>query len=111
MLRDTLAVMLCHRPADDDAQLAAWREGYEGWQNFYGTQLTEEIRAHVAERAFAAAAAKAAALAWYAPAVLRREAGRKAQTIYADRAAAPIPFARRACSAGRWATDHPGPRR
>ena len=86
MLRDTLTVMRRHRPVNDDAQLAAWREGYESWQDFYGTQLTEEIRAHVARHEFVRAAAKAAALGRYAPAVLRREARRKARVAYAGRA-------------------------
>jgi len=78
MLRDTLAVMRRHRPADDEApQLAAWREGYAAWQDFYGTQLTEEIRCDVHDGQLAAAVGKACVLARYAPAILRREARRK----------------------------------
>ena len=84
MLRDTLAVMARHRPADGDAaHLAAWREGYAAWQDFYGTQLTEEIRAHVRARAVDAALAKTYALARYAPRILRREAGRKLRRLLA----------------------------
>ena len=82
MLRDTLAVMERHRPNDDEApHLEAWREGYEGWRDFYGTQLTEEIRGHLHRRQLSAAVSKIRTLARYAPAILRREAGRKLRTL------------------------------
>lgn len=92
MLRDTLAVMQRHRPTDGlETQLDLWREGCAGWRDFYGTQLTEEIREHVHERQFVVALEKACTLARYAPEILRREAGRKLRTLlsrgpYAGRA-------------------------
>jgi glycosyltransferase involved in cell wall biosynthesis len=95
MLRDTLAVMSRHRPADDArAQVDAWREGCDAWRDFYGTQLTEEIRSHVTGRQFVPAVEKACALAWHAPAILRREAGRKLRTLIAR-----VPYAGRAIPA------------
>lgn len=82
MLQDTLAVMQRHRPAEDEGpRLDAWREGCEAWRDFYGTQLTEEIRGHVHRGELAAAFTKVRALARYAPAVLRREAGRKVRAM------------------------------
>jgi len=82
MLQDTLAVMQRHRPGDDEApQLDAWREGCEAWRNFYGTQLTEEIRAHMRRRQAGAALTKILSLARYAPDILRREAFRKLRTL------------------------------
>lgn len=82
MLQDTLAVMQRHRPGDTEGQqLEAWREGCEAWRDFYGTQLTEEIRGHFHRRQLGAAFTKARALARYAPAVLRRETGRKLRTM------------------------------
>ena len=52
---------------DDEAQLEAWRDGYRNWQDFYGTQLVEEIRLHV--RGGESAAAMRKSLRWrgYAP--------------------------------------------
>ena len=103
MLRDTLAVMERHRPDDDQtAQLDLWREGCEAWRDFYGTQLTEEIREHVKDFRFVPAVDKACTLARYAPEILRREAGRKLRNTlsrlrYAGRAipAAEMSAARR----------------
>jgi glycosyltransferase involved in cell wall biosynthesis len=95
MLRDTLAVMSRHRPSGQEAaQLEAWREGCDAWRDFYGTQLTEEIRGHVSERQLMPAIEKVLALARYAPAILRREAGRKLRTAIAR-----IPYAGRATPA------------
>jgi glycosyltransferase involved in cell wall biosynthesis len=82
MLQDTLAVMQRHRPGDEAApQFEAWREGCEAWRNFYGTQLTEEIRAHVRRRQVGAALTKIGTLGRYAPEILRREALRKLRTL------------------------------
>jgi glycosyltransferase involved in cell wall biosynthesis len=103
MLRDTLAVMDGNRPGDDQiAQLDQWREGCEAWRDFYGTQLTEEIRGHVKDFRLVPAVDKTYTLARYAPGILRREAGRKlrhtlARLRYAGRAipAAEMSAARR----------------
>jgi glycosyltransferase involved in cell wall biosynthesis len=92
MLRDTLAVMERHRPEPDAAaQLELWREGCAAWRDFYGTQLTEEIRDHVNGGQFVHAFEKTCTLARYAPDIMRREAGRKLRTTlsrlrYAGRA-------------------------
>ena len=95
MLRDTLAVMEQHRPvADEPAQFEAWREGCGAWRDFYGTQLTEEIRHHVTGRHYVDAFAKACTLARFAPEILRREAGRKLRTTLAR-----VPYAGRAIPA------------
>ena len=95
MLRDTLAVMELHRPAPAEiAQLEAWREGCDAWRDFYGTQLTEEIRDHVSDHQFVRALDKVGALARYAPDILRREAGRKLRTMLAR-----VPYAGRAMPA------------
>jgi glycosyltransferase involved in cell wall biosynthesis len=89
MLRDTLTVMERHRPEQGETrQLEAWREGCEAWREFYGTQLMEEIRDDVHDRHLGAAAANTCALARYAPAILRREAGRKLRTLAAAARAA-----------------------
>jgi len=95
MLRDTLAVMEQHRPeASEIAQLEAWREGCYAWRDFYGTQLTEEIRDHVGDREFVQALDKVWALGRYAPEILRRESGRKLRTMLAR-----VPYAGRAIPA------------
>jgi glycosyltransferase involved in cell wall biosynthesis len=82
MLQDTLAVMLRHRPDDEHGpQLEAWREGCAAWRDFYGTQLTEEIRLHVRRRQVGAAFTKVCTLARYAPAILRRETHKKVRRL------------------------------
>jgi glycosyltransferase involved in cell wall biosynthesis len=97
MLRDTLEVMRLNRPGPHSPLHRAWREGYARWQDFYGTQLVEEIRAHLRERALAEALRKASVLLSLAPRVFLRELGRKGRVIYAGRAmpAADISAARR----------------
>jgi glycosyltransferase involved in cell wall biosynthesis len=69
MLRETLAVLRSQRPflEGDAASLAAYRDGWRMWQEFYGTHLVNEIRAHVAERAWWPALRKAITLAHYHP--------------------------------------------
>ncbi|HET7697253.1 MAG TPA: glycosyltransferase [Vicinamibacterales bacterium] len=95
MLRDTLAVMERHRPDPGNAaQLDIWREGCLGWRDFYGTQLTEEIRDHVSRRELVHAFEKAWTLARYAPEILRREAGRKLRATLSR-----LPYAGRAIPA------------
>jgi hypothetical protein len=86
MLRDTLAVMTRNCPDDDMELRTAWHDGYARWQAFYGTQLVEEIRAHVHMREWRAAWGKASVLASLAPWVFLRELRRAATTRYAGRA-------------------------
>lgn len=84
MLRDTLAVMGRNRPHGDPARLEAWRDGYRNWQDFYGTQLVEEIRLHLRRGESAAVMRKSLALGRLAPAVLVREVARKTRlTLHA----------------------------
>lgn len=80
MLRETLAVMRRHRPADA-ALLDAWEEGWEQWRSFYGSQLVEEIRAHMRRREPVTAARKSMTLAYWHPACLVREIARKTRLI------------------------------
>ena len=87
MLRDTLAVMERNRPGDRLDLRAAWREGYIRWQDFYGTQLVEEIRAHARLREWSVVCRKTTILAELAPWVLLRELRRATRTrVYAGRA-------------------------
>ena len=84
MLRDTLAVMARNRPQGDSTRFEAWRDGYRNWQDFYGTQLVEEIRLHVRGRESAVAMRKSLTLARLAPAVFLRELSKKARlTLHA----------------------------
>jgi hypothetical protein len=86
MLRDTLAVMRRNQPQPGSELHRAWRDGYARWQDFYGTQLVEEIRGDARRRALADAWGKTLVLAQLAPGVLLRELGRAAQRRYAGRA-------------------------
>ena len=88
MLRETLAVMKRHRGATPGPLEAAWREGVRNWQDFYGTKLVEEIRAHAHARQAWPALRKTATLARLAPWVLRRDAARKASLAVAAARAA-----------------------
>lgn len=105
MLRETLAVMRRNRLYAAKARLLAdWNAGYARWQDFYGTQLVEEIRAHLRQRELAGMLRKGSALARYAPGVLVREAIKKARIVYTGRA---IPAAETGAGSGR----APGPSR
>lgn len=97
MLEETLAVMQRHRPQADGELFRTWQDGWANWQDFYGTQLVEEVRAHWRERALEPAIAKAATLWRLAPRVFRRELRKKWRLLYAGRAipAAEISSARR----------------
>jgi glycosyltransferase involved in cell wall biosynthesis len=97
MLRDTLAVMRHNCPGDHSELRRAWGEGYARWQDFYGTQLVEEIRGQLRAREIHDAARQAMVLAALAPRVFVRELARKARVLYAGRAipAAEIPAASR----------------
>ncbi len=86
MLRETLAVMQRHRADASAAFGAEWRQGVRNWQDFYGTKLVEEIRAHVRARQAWPAVRKTATLARLAPWVLRREAAKKASLAVTPRA-------------------------
>jgi glycosyltransferase involved in cell wall biosynthesis len=78
MLRETLAVMRRHRDAAmrDPGTCAAWREGWRTWQEFYGTQLVEEIRDHVHTSEWVPALRKALTLARHNPRRVPHELGR-----------------------------------
>jgi hypothetical protein len=84
MLRETLAVMRSHVPADP-ALLGAWQEGRRNWRDFYGTHLVQEIRGHVRRREALRAARKAITLAWWYPAGFVRELTRKTRLVAASR--------------------------
>lgn len=87
MLRETLEVLWSQRPflEGDLASLAAYREGWHLWREFYGTQLADEIRHDVRAGEWTAALSKAAVLAEYHPRGLWhhlvRKAGRLLQRI------------------------------
>jgi glycosyltransferase involved in cell wall biosynthesis len=82
MLNDTLTVMLRNRPQLDPSLLAAWEEGYTGWQDFYGTQLMEEIRSDLGSIALWRALAKSLTLVRRAPGVFRRELSQKTRLTF-----------------------------
>jgi glycosyltransferase involved in cell wall biosynthesis len=79
MLRETLHVLRAERPSldGDAASLRAYRDGWRTWQDFYGTHLVNEIRAHVHSRELPQAVRKAAILGWYHPRGLAHHATRK----------------------------------
>jgi glycosyltransferase involved in cell wall biosynthesis len=81
MLRETLSVLRAQRPflEGDDASQAAYREGWRTWQEYYGTHLVNEIRAHVADGAWWPAIRKSLTLAHYHPRGLAYHAMHKAR--------------------------------
>lgn len=83
MLRETLEVLWSQRPflEGDPASLAAYREGWHLWREFYGTQLAAEIRSHVRAHDWGAALSKTAVLAEYHPRGLWHHLVRKAGRI------------------------------
>ena len=83
MLRETLEVLWRQRPflEGDQASLAAYREGCRLWQDFYGTQLADEIRTDVRRRDWMTALSKAAMLAEYHPRGLWHHLTRKASRV------------------------------
>jgi len=89
MLRETLAVMRRHGAEGSGRSAAAWREGVRNWQDFYGTKLVEEIRAHLRSRELRPALRKTITLAHLAPWVLRREAAKKASLVVGAARTAP----------------------
>ena len=80
MLRETLKVLENERPLleGDEASIRAYQEGRHAWQEFYGTHLVNEIRAHVQDREWLTALRKTAILGFYHPRGLAHHAGRKA---------------------------------
>ena len=80
MLKETLEVVWSQRPflEGDEASLVAYREGCRLWQDFYGTQLADEIRTDVRHGDWMSATSKAAALAEYHPRGLWHHLVRKA---------------------------------
>lgn len=83
MLRETLEVLRSQRPflEGDGASLAAYREGQRLWQEFYGTQLADEIRTAVRQAEWAAAMSKSATLAKYHPRGLWHHMARKGKRV------------------------------
>lgn len=76
MLRETLLVHGAERQhaTRDPARRAAFHEGRRRWQEFYGTNLVNEIRRHVRAKEWGPAGRKAATLAWHHPRGLLRHA-------------------------------------
>ena len=72
LLRDTLTVMLRNRPEAGSELERAWREGYGRWQDLYGGQLVDEIRADVQRGAYGDGWRKSLVLLRLAPWVLAR---------------------------------------
>ena len=83
----TLAVMRANRQDAIEAEMdEEWCAGYAAWQDFYGTQLVEQIRADLRGRRYSTAARKSALVARLAPDVFQREVGRALRRRYAGRA-------------------------
>jgi len=87
MLHETLGVLRRQRPLleGDPASLAAYAEGWRTWQEFYGTHLVNEIRAHVAAAEWGRAARKTLTLARYHPRGLGHHAVRKLRLTFGAR--------------------------
>jgi hypothetical protein len=85
MLRETLAVLKTQRPylEGDTASLAAYAEGRRNWQVFYGSYLTNEIRAAVRQGRLVKATTKALVLGRYHPRGLWHHARRKTELTLA----------------------------
>src|SRR5262249_5346042 len=81
MLRETLSVMRRNRPGARDEFARTWRDGLAAWQDFYGAQLLEDIRADVRARDIRSAARNALFLGELAPRVLLREARRALRAV------------------------------
>jgi glycosyltransferase involved in cell wall biosynthesis len=79
MLQETLTVLRRERRVaeQDPALLAAYYEGWQMWQDFYGTELVNEIRGHVRDRQWTRVLRKSTTLAWLHPGGLRHHALRK----------------------------------
>jgi glycosyltransferase involved in cell wall biosynthesis len=84
MLRETLAVMRGQRDliGEDAVLREAYREGWRTWQDFYGTHLVNEIRAHVAAGEWLRALRKALTLGRYHPRGLAHHAMQKLRVTF-----------------------------
>lgn len=80
MLQESLTVLRRERPfiEGDPALLEAYYQGWKHWRDFYGSEVAQEIRAHVRDRSWTRAARKAAVLGWLHPKGLVHHATRKA---------------------------------
>jgi glycosyltransferase involved in cell wall biosynthesis len=89
MLRESLTVLAAERPfVAGKADLeAAYREGWRTWQEFYGTHLVNEIRAHVHARQWNDAARKVGTLGRFHPRGLLHHAARKLSVAITTRLA------------------------
>jgi glycosyltransferase involved in cell wall biosynthesis len=87
MLRETLTVLAREWPyvSNRPELVGAYREGWRTWQEFYGTHLVNEIRAHVHAREWTDAARKAGMLSRFHPRSLVHHAGRKLSLAFASR--------------------------
>ena len=83
MLRETLEVLWSQRPflEGDEASLAAYHDGQRLWQDFYGTQLADEIRMAVRRHDWMTAASKSVVLAEYHPRGLWHHLARKGRRL------------------------------
>jgi glycosyltransferase involved in cell wall biosynthesis len=83
MLKETLMVLASQRPFldGDEASLLAYAEGRRAWQDFYGSELLDEIRTDVKSREWLTAAIKALALARWHPKALWDHATRNTSHI------------------------------
>lgn len=96
MLQETLDVLWRQRPflEGDEASLVAYREGVRLWQDFYGTQLADEIRTDVRNGEWMNALTKAATLAEYHPRGLWHHIVRKASRVVRGLEPEPRPVVR-----------------
>jgi glycosyltransferase involved in cell wall biosynthesis len=83
MLRETLMVLRNQWPyVEGDAEaIAAYREGWRNWQDFYGSQIVNEIRAHARGGEWAPAFEKAVVLGLLHPRGLVQHARRKVRRV------------------------------
>ena len=79
MLQESLTVLRRERAfvEGDPALLAAFYEGWHHWRDFYGSEVAEEIRAHIRAREWGRAARKSTVLGWLHPQALARFATRR----------------------------------
>jgi alpha-1,6-rhamnosyltransferase len=79
MLQQSLTVLRRERPftEHDKSLLAAYYEGWRIWQDYYGTELVNEIRSDVRGRQWSRVLRKSAILAWLHPGGFREHALRK----------------------------------